>query len=323
MRRSGIFMLGVLMVCGLLLCGCMNRGSLGTGANEYKVMFLQKSRMELSGISYYTDETDPTLLVSELWSIFTVTPEDTGVVTISNDRISLLDWKIEENILSMYFSAGYELMDAATELLFRAGVVETFGQIPGVEGILFYVAGAPLCDSTGQVLAAMTPEDFVDITGTEVNSVQISNIALYFTNKAGDTLFPYTMKVAYGSNTSIEEFVLEQLIEGPSEEGLYPTLNPDIQVNSVEVRNRVCYVDFDQAFLNNDQPVQDNIVIYSIVNSLCELPGIYQVQFSVNGVTNLKFRDTISLSETFERNLDYADSGEKLQIVEEGLGIYY
>ncbi len=318
-RMSGLllFLLGA-----LLLAGC-SQDSLGKGEYAYRIFFMQKSRMELSRVTYYTNETNPNQLVPELWNQFTTTPEDLDVVTIFNGGITLLDWEIKEEVLSLYFSSGYKLMDQATELLFRAGVVGTFGQIPGIDGILFYADGQRLTDGSSKVIPLMKPEDFVDITGEEVNSVQISNIALYYANKTGDGLLPCTMKVAYSSNTSIEEFILEQLIEGPSEEGFYPVLDSDVEVNSVQVKGRVCYVDLNQAFLETSQPVEDNIVIYSIVNSLCEMQDIYQVQFSIDGVSNVKFKDTIQLNQAFERNLDYAETGEKLKIVEEGIGIYY
>ncbi len=323
MRRKRMFGLFLILICTLLPAGCFRQGSLGNGEYEYQILFMQKSKMELTQVAYYTNETDPDKLVEELWEQFTTTPEDGAVVTISNEAISLLDWQIEDAVLSLYFSAGYKQMDKATELLFRAGVVRTFGQIPGVEGVLFYADGQRLTDSSTNPLPAMTPEDFVDITGEEVNSVQISNIDLYYANETGDALLPYTIKIAYNSNTSIEEFILEQLIEGPSEEGFYPVLDSDVQVNSVEVKDNICYVDFNQEFLVNTQPVESNIVIYAIVNSLCQLLDIYQVKFSVDGVSNLKFKNAIQLNETFERNLDYVDSGDKLKIVEEGIGVFY
>ena len=50
--------------------------------------------------------------------------------------------------------------------------------------------------------------------------------------------------------------------------------------------------------------VRDYIPIYSIVNSLAELGTVNRVQFSINGSTNVMFRDTLSLDTTFERNLD-------------------
>ena len=47
------------------------------------------------------------------------------------------------------------------------------------------------------------------------------------------------------------------------------------------------------------------MVIYSIVNSLTELPTISKVQISVKGDTSGVYRDTFELSQMYDRNLDY------------------
>ena len=46
-------------------------------------------------------------------------------------------------------------------------------------------------------------------------------------------------------------------------------------------------------------------MIYSIVNSLTELPTISKVQISVNGDTGGVYRDSYSLGSMYERNLTY------------------
>ncbi|MCI9373962.1 MAG: GerMN domain-containing protein, partial [Lachnospiraceae bacterium] len=48
--------------------------------------------------------------------------------------------------------------------------------------------------------------------------------------------------------------------------------------------------------------------IYSITNSLIELPNINKVQISVNGDTSLFYKESISLTNIFERNLDLVTS---------------
>ena len=49
-------------------------------------------------------------------------------------------------------------------------------------------------------------------------------------------------------------------------------------------------------------------MLYSIVNSLSELPTISKVQISVNGDTNSVYRDKFRLDELYERNLDYMEA---------------
>ena len=46
------------------------------------------------------------------------------------------------------------------------------------------------------------------------------------------------------------------------------------------------------------------VTLYSLVNSLVELPNVNKVQISINGETNVVFRETYNLSTVFERNLD-------------------
>ena len=55
------------------------------------------------------------------------------------------------------------------------------------------------------------------------------------------------------------------------------------------------------------------MTIYSITNSLVELSNINKVQISVDGETNITFREKFNLSDLFERNLDLLvtpDSGQ-------------
>ena len=63
-------------------------------------------------------------------------------------------------------------------------------------------------------------------------------------------------------------------------------------------------MNFDDSFMTESTDVSPELEIYSIVNSLCELSYINKVQISINGETNVKFKDSISLEYTFTRNLD-------------------
>ena len=60
----------------------------------------------------------------------------------------------------------------------------------------------------------------------------------------------------------------------------------------------------DKDFLNQQYSVLPEVTIYSLVNSLVELNGVNKVQIMIDGDVNVVFRDTISLSSPFERNLD-------------------
>ena len=64
-------------------------------------------------------------------------------------------------------------------------------------------------------------------------------------------------------------------------------------------------MNLDEGFLNQNYEIEEGVVIYSIVNSLAELPNVNKVQISVNGDTKLTYREEFSLGTVYERNLDY------------------
>ena len=108
----------------------------------------------------------------------------------------------------------------------------------------------------------------------------------------------------YESSYSIEKDVINRLIQGPFEDEYFRTLPANLQVISISVKDKICYVNFDSSFLTDALSIDGNLIVYSIVNSLTELPDIQRVQIMVDGDSNIVFRD-ISLSSPLERNLNY------------------
>ena len=174
----------------------------------------------------------------------------------------------------------------------------------------FYVDGAPLTDKNGNVVGVMTNDSFVENPGEQINSIQEATITLYFANMAGDGLVRETQKVHYSSNISMEKLVVERLLEGPLEEGEQSAIPQGTKLVSVSTVDGVCYVNFDEGFLNQNYEIKEPVVIYSIVDSLSELSYVSKVQIAVNGDTKGKYRDDYAFDTLYDRNLDYL-TGEK------------
>ena len=162
----------------------------------------------------------------------------------------------------------------------------------------------------------MTADLFIDNAGNEINAYEKTRLLLYFTNEDGERLIGVQTKpVVYSSNISMEKLVVERLIAGPDAENeeLYPVINPATKVLGVTVKDGTCYVNLDNGFLTQTYNVSAEVQIYSIVNSLVELSNINKVQIAVNGNTDMIFREKISLSNVFDRNLDLVYETEELQ----------
>lgn len=84
----------------------------------------------------------------------------------------------------------------------------------------------------------------------------------------------------------------------------YPVMNPETKVINVNIRDGICYVNLDGGFINQIYNVTPEVTIYAMVNSLVELSNVNKVQISIDGETNVNYRESISLSTLFERNLE-------------------
>lgn len=149
---------------------------------------------------------------------------------------------------------------------------------------------------------------FIDNAGDEINTYEKVRLILYFTDESGTKLVEANRSVVYNTNISMEKLVVEQLIKGPNNEEIYPTINPETKVNSVTVKDGICYVNLNESFLTQMTNVTSEVTIYSITNSLVELSNVNKVQISINGDTEGTYRESIPFSTIFERNLELIDS---------------
>ena len=75
-----------------------------------------------------------------------------------------------------------------------------------------------------------------------------------------------TEHVRYNSNTLKEKLIVEELMKGPFAETYKKVIPMDTVLLGVSVKDDVCYVNFDNGFLNMTD-IQAEVTIYSIVNS--------------------------------------------------------
>ncbi len=227
-----------------------------------------------------------------------------GVAPISEDIIPT-SYSISDQRAVIDFPAAYLDMDRTKEILVRASVVETLTQTEDIHSVSFLVDGNELLDSSGMPIGDMTVDSFINNTGVELNSYERTNVTLYFTDINGKSLKRYDEDLVYNTNISMEKFALETLIGGPinlKEENAFPTLSPDSKLLSVTVKDRIAYANFDSSVREEPYSVDEEVALYSIVNTLAALPGIDQVQISIEGSTEGVFMDHMKLEVLYERN---------------------
>lgn len=293
------------ILLSVLMCAACGSQSQPENGKTYTVYYVNNEETKNITKEYVTQTESTEELLSELLGQLALISAKLEYEAPLAGGFALLGYTLDNGQLTMNYDGSYREMDNVKEVLTRAAIVRTLTQIRGVDYVSFTVQGEMLTDSSGIAVGTMSSDLFIDNAGNEINAYESVNLHLYFADEQGTGLVEENRRnVVYSSNISLEKLVVEKLVEGPESEGAYPTINPSTKIISVTSKDGICYVNLDETFLTQLYDTSAEVTIYSITNSLVELSNVNKVQISVNGATNLSYREKINLNEVFERNLD-------------------
>lgn len=313
MREHKLYKYGVLFVLLLMLGAFTGCGKEDVEGTPIVMSYIgPQYNKVVEKVTYLTGETMEEQL-EEVLGLLATAPKKLEYQVPFSSGFHVLTTNVTNGSLVLNVSKEYKQLSTVAEILTRASLVKSITQIEGIDAVTIHVEGEPLSDSLNKPIGFMTADMFIDNAGEEISTYEKVTIRLYFVNETGDGLIAVDRSKAYNTNISLDKFVVEELLKGPgtTTQGVYPTINPDTKLISTLVKDKTCYVNFDSAFLTQVYDVKAEVAIYSIVNSLCELPGIDRVQISVEGNTDVSFREVIPLTTVFSRNLNYNQNNSK------------
>ena len=312
-KRRGVWMLVSLCMAGLLCvltaCGEEQKPK----GLTVQVYFVSSSETKVETHEY----TKPTGAAEEqiktLMGYLSATSEKMTYKAPLAMGFSVLGVEYKDGSLVLNVDKQYQSLSATTEILVRAAIVRTLVQADNVNRVQILVEGSQLYDAAGDQVGWMTADQFIYNDGSEINSYDQVRVKLYFANADGNRLIAAYREKYYSTNVPMERFVVDEILAGPSGKiaGLYRTVSADTKILSVMTKEGICYVNLDGGFLSVVNNVTTETAIYSIVNSLTELPNVSRVQILVNGEVQENFEDAI-----YERNmelvttLDHAQEGK-------------
>lgn len=291
------------IMCCLLLSAC---GMSETDADSnVQVYYLntEETKVEMHGQKIVGVSLEEQL--DELLQYLATNPEKLEYKAPLAMGVQVLGMTLVGDRVALDVSSEYLELPVTTEVLVRAAIVRTLTQLEEVDYVSLTVEGNQLFDSMGNIVGLMNAEQFIDNNGSDINTYEPVRIKLYFATEEGNELVVAYREKHYSTNTPMERFVLDELIQGPSGQvpGLYPTVNPATNVVNVMTKDGICYVNLDEDFLTVVNNVSIETAIYSITNSLAELSNINKVQILINGEVPANIANTY-----YERNLDIVTS---------------
>lgn len=313
-KNKLIFTALIVAIALFVLTGCKAQSTIEAGT---PIFFLNKNETGIVSHSFDIEEQDTEAKINKMLELLAQIPKKLEYTPPLAMGFSINSVSITNNRVSIDVSREYTKLSTTTEVLVRAAIVKTIVQLPEVRYVAITVDGETLTDVTGNQIGWMSEKTFIYNDGNAINTYDEVIVKLYFANEDGDKLIGAYRDKFYSTNVPLELFVVEELISGPSGqiEGLFPTINSETNIISVSTSDGVCYVNLDSSFLSMPGNVTAEAAIYSIVDSLIELPGITKVQILVNGEI-----PAICTSSSYEKNTDIitilGTSGEENVIIE-------
>ena len=296
-----ILILVMVLISAVMLMSCGREED----TRAFLVYYINSAQDDIIYKECYVDQ-DEEMSPAELTDYLLVRMFDTDfsqeqLYSAKPKGVEINDYKINDGYITFDFNEEYRNQSNVQEILLRAALVLTMVQEPTISQVIFTINGEPLTDRSGKAIGAMNTSNFVNILLSEEGMLkQETDLTIYFTDETGTRLIPakYHFTIS-NSNTSMEEYILQQLKEGPAIDSTYRTMAPDVEILSVATSDDVCYVNFGSNFLEQEQPVGDEILIYSIVNSLCSLDYVSSVQILVDGSSDVSLHTVMDLSTPF------------------------
>lgn len=305
MKKRKVTALVMALVLGAVaFSGCGKKET----ESKYKIYYINEEQGEVLAESFVPSEETTQTMLEEMTE--KLNKKNAEGHTLLPENIEIQSCVDDDGMIRVDFNREYHDLNPVDEVLLRASIVKDYVQIPNIYLVTITAEGTPIVDSQGQEIGAMSLDSFLENTGKEIMAYQYKELNLYFTNEEGNQLVPEARQVYYNGNTPIEKVIVEQLLRGPGESGHYATLPSDTRIVGVSVADGIAYVNLGKQFVDEALPVDAQIPIYSIVNSLIDAGNVSQVQISINGDTSLLFKDKVDMNQLFQINHELEKGGE-------------
>ncbi|HEY5586947.1 MAG TPA: GerMN domain-containing protein [Ruminiclostridium sp.] len=192
-------------------------------------------------------------------------------------------------------------------------------------GIMMTIfTGCTLLDKFGAGSAnndELTPASSVTMGEDEANGLKDKTpVQLYFINEQENKLSQETRYIKNTEASKGSEYlataVLKELINGPAKGSLLQaTIPKGTTVHSaVTIKDGAATVDLSNEFISNHPGGKKNeqLTLYSIVNTLTEIKDIKSVQFRINGVVKKEFKGSYQIDGAYPRSA-YLISAQPLE----------
>lgn len=301
----------ILCICFVLSgCSSLNENEKITDDKRSKIYYLNENEDGLSYEIFTYKSVDTKANVEQVLNALESERFGGSSQTVIPANVNKPEYELtEDDGVNIRFDGTYSELTGVRELFTRAAIILSLYEIPGVKTVQFFVGDEQRTFFYNDNTGAISGEAFVDIIHGNVNGFRDLNVVVYYPDKNGNKLVRKDVTVTSFVHDSKEEAVMDALISSvPDSTDILGGINQKTKVNKITTKGGICYVDLSSAFLNKPDEISDEAYVYSVVNSLTELPGINKVFITIDGEETESFRDKISFNIPLDKNLDLISS---------------
>lgn len=268
-----------LLLAAVLLLGTMTACGSEKKETDFQLWFVRTAddgAVSLSTESYSGVQTIPAVMNALLDGPSGMN----GLTSLIPEGTELQSWEQTGAVIHVDLSQPYSSLVGVNLTLADYCIVLTLCQLEGIRGVRITVNGIDLPSRGRQILWQAD----VVLSGAEEEPVELI-AALCFRRTGGNELGVEQRMFRLTESQSATLAVLQALLAGPKEAGMQTLLPEGTEVYSARVEAGVCYADFSQKLIESipGSMEEQQLIIRSIVESLCSLGYVQAVQILVEG----------------------------------------
>ncbi len=275
------------------------------------IYYLNTAKMGIEPITKsYSSNLDNDQILDVVFKIFSDSQQasKSTLVTSKPESVTILDYELDsQGLMTVSFSPEYKEMTNIEEINFKAAFVWTFTDLDFVKKIKFEIDGYPYTTANSQVIESFDRTNVIVEPTIALDKAVQREVTLYYLKEDDDGKWYLTAEQRTATaqeGTAIEEVVINELLKG-SAEGNKDIIPSNVRVRQIKRENAICFIDLDEAFLKGNLTEREQeLRVYSLVNSLTELSYIDKVQILINAKKTKGFED-IDISKPLKRNEYY------------------
>lgn len=306
MRRmkNKLFYWVSLSVITLLSTSCMMDISKSYDMGGPMLMLLDSGKSELEGVPLYLDQVidqqDTSQIVTYVVDLLKNGVRNSKLSPTIPEQVELEYFTVTSNNVRLNFNREYFLVDDLEEIYMRSSLVRSLTSFDVIRSVEIYVDGVPIRQSIVNGKDRLNKKDVIVSFDELSDNFVEESINIYYPNEDKKRLVLKNIIMERDGDRKREAEVIDILLQEIEAE----VLPEGTKLLNTYTHEEVCFVDFSEEFNRNVLPegISEEIAVYSIVNSLIDLPDISEVQFLVEGKKISTFHGVMRLDRRFKKN---------------------